>query len=194
MFRRRSMLLIVIFLVAIALPACSQLSGQNNAGTTVMPTVTPVPTATLVPATATSAAIPTATPLPATEVPVNPISSPVNPTSSPVVSVVTATPLPTPQVDGVCTYDATFLADVTVPDNTALPAGTAFVKTWRVRNDGTCAWGAAGYGLHSLVFTGGARLSAPNPVPLPTTQVQPGECRRHLRANGRARRSRPLPE
>jgi len=29
-----------------------------------------------------------------------------------------------------CTYRATFVADVTIPDNTVIPPGTSFVKTW----------------------------------------------------------------
>jgi Ig-like domain-containing protein len=157
-----------MFLVAMALPACGLLSGPNNAATPVPPTVTPLLTATSAPASPTSAVIPTATPPSAT-------AMPANPTSSPVVIVVTATPsLPTPNGDGACSYKATFLGDVTVPDNTVVPAGTPFVKTWRVRNDGTCTWGTAGHGLHSLVFVGGVQLTAPNPVPLPAAEVQTG--------------------
>ena len=37
-------------------------------------------------------------------------------------------------------FDARYVADVTVPDNTQLDNGEAFVKTWRVRNAGTCDW------------------------------------------------------
>jgi hypothetical protein len=33
-----------------------------------------------------------------------------------------------------------YVADVTIPDNTQVDGGREFVKTWRVRNSGTCAW------------------------------------------------------
>jgi hypothetical protein len=168
MFRTRLILPTVTFLIAMALPGCALLSGPNNAPTPIPPTVTAVATETLAPASPTSAVIPTATPPPA-------LATPVSPTASPVVIVVTATPpLPTPHGDGACSYKATFLGDVTVPDNTVVPAGTAFVKTWRVRNDGTCTWGTAGYALHSLVFVRGNQLTAPNPVPLPAAEVRQG--------------------
>jgi hypothetical protein len=36
--------------------------------------------------------------------------------------------------------------DVNVPDNTQMQLGQAFVKTWRVKNNGSCTWGA-GYGI-----------------------------------------------
>lgn len=64
-----------------------------------------------------------------------------------------------------CTYRAAFVADVTVPDNTALPASTAFSKVWRLRNTGTCAWGP-GKPVDALAFAGGSQLGAPAIVPL----------------------------
>lgn len=39
-----------------------------------------------------------------------------------------------------CTDQAAFVADVTIPDNTVIQAGTKFTKTWRLRNVGTCTW------------------------------------------------------
>lgn len=72
-----------------------------------------------------------------------------------------------------CVYRATFLSDVTIPDNTTIPAGQTFIKTWRVRNDGTCTWGPAGHPLHALNFSSGDKLDAPDEVPLPE-EVKPG--------------------
>jgi len=43
-------------------------------------------------------------------------------------------------VDG-CLLAATFIADVTIPDGTAVAAGTTFTKTWRMRNTSGCDWG-----------------------------------------------------
>lgn len=71
-----------------------------------------------------------------------------------------------------CTYRAAFLGDVTIPDNTITAPGGAFIKTWRLRNDGNCAWGPNQY-VRSLVFFSGERLGTPSEVPLLTT-VPPG--------------------
>ena len=78
------------------------------------------------------------------------------------------------QRDGPCAYRATFVADVTIPDDTAIEAGARFVKTWRVRNDGSCAWGSNGYAVHGLAHWGADPLGGPDLVPLPGV-VLPGE-------------------
>jgi uncharacterized protein YkwD len=48
-----------------------------------------------------------------------------------------------------CQDYATFLADVTYPDNTVVAAGETFTKTWEIRNDGECTWGP-GYALKGV--------------------------------------------
>ena len=65
---------------------------------------------------------------------------------------------------------AQFIADVTVPDGTNFTPGTAFKKTWRLKNIGACTW-TTGY---SLVFDSGERFGAPASVNLPIT-VAPGQ-------------------
>ncbi len=45
--------------------------------------------------------------------------------------------------------------DVNVPDNTQMQLGQAFVKTWRVRNNGSCTWGAG----YKMVFSYGSQMS-----------------------------------
>jgi hypothetical protein len=70
----------------------------------------------------------------------------------------TSTPGPNPP-DPSC-LDAVYVADVTIPDYTSLEPGQEFVKTWRVRNNGTCAWPAG----TTLVFDSGDRLDAPASV------------------------------
>lgn len=42
--------------------------------------------------------------------------------------------------------DAKWVADVTVPDGTEMTPGQDFVKTWKVKNTGSCTWGS-GYTL-----------------------------------------------
>lgn len=85
----------------------------------------------------------------------------VTPTSQPTL-------VPTPVA---CTDAATFIADVTVPDDSQVTANAGFVKTWRIRNSGTCTWD----NRYSLVNTGGTLLGASSPsFPLPGT-VAPGQ-------------------
>lgn len=92
---------------------------------------------------------------------------PRTPTSTPDATMAGTTESSTP--DG-CTNSATFVADATYPDNSEVSPGDAFLKTWALRNSGTCTWTPA----YALVFYGGARLSAPNAVPL-TGSVEPEE-------------------
>ena len=76
---------------------------------------------------------------------------------------------PTPEADvsgpGGCTLNGAYAADVTIPDDTQLAPGTAFVKTWRIRNSGTCDWGAG----FTLVFVSGDQMGAPGSVTVPPT-------------------------
>jgi hypothetical protein len=80
---------------------------------------------------------------------------------------------PRAQGDPSCSYRAAFVADVTIPDDTLLNTGERFVKTWRVRNDGTCPWGS-GQAVSGLAWWGGDRLGGPDLVALPGI-VNPGQ-------------------
>ncbi len=84
------------------------------------------------------------------------------------------TPGPGTPASGACTNKATFVSDVTVPDNTQVSAGETFTKTWRVRNEGTCTWEPGGSSITGLVYTGGDQMGGPKEVPL-TGAVRPGE-------------------
>jgi hypothetical protein len=66
---------------------------------------------------------------------------------------------------------AQFIADVTVPDGTNFASGTAFKKTWRLKNIGTCAWTNTDV---SLIFDSGQNMGTATSYPLPTT-VNPGQ-------------------
>jgi hypothetical protein len=63
-----------------------------------------------------------------------------------VTIMVLATPTG-PQCDS-----ATFVADVTVPDDTEFKPGTDFEKIWRIQNTGTCTWDDG----YSFVYMGGS--------------------------------------
>jgi spore germination protein YaaH len=56
--------------------------------------------------------------------------------------------------------DASYVADVTIPDNTQLDNGEEFEKTWRVRNSGTCAWPEDTV----MAFSSGTQMDAPTTV------------------------------
>ena len=132
----------LIITLAISLASCK--SSAPAAPATEMPTDTPLPTIV-----ARVTTPPTNTPVPAT------------PTLTPSPSAPTASPTPT------CTTSAAFVADVTVPDGSVLAPNTPFVKTWRIRNAGTCDWGP---GL-TLTFVGGAQLGSPAVVAFPPTNA-----------------------
>jgi hypothetical protein len=63
-----------------------------------------------------------------------------------------------------------FVADVNIPDDTNMSPGQDFVKTWRVKNTGSCPW-EAGY---ELVYAGYADRMDGQPQQL-TQVVQPGQ-------------------
>ena len=65
--------------------------------------------------------------------------------------------------------NALFIADITIPDDSRIPAGTTFTKTWRVRNTGNISWG----GNIKLVHIRGDRMGATSPQPV-TSVVHPG--------------------
>ena len=66
---------------------------------------------------------------------------------------------------------ASFVTDVTIPDDTTFLVEKPFTKTWRLKNVGTCTW-TAGY---KLVFDSGERMSGPETQPLTAVSVAPGE-------------------
>lgn len=138
----------IIVLIGIVLSAC----GGQAAQATEIPTEAPA-TATDVPATNTA----TQEAIPAT---------------GETEASATPTPTPTPFVPenaADCVNQASFVSDVTIPDNSNIAAGAAFVKTWRVRNTGTCIWWAG----YTLTHYSENAMSAPASVPLPVTN--PGD-------------------
>jgi len=70
----------------------------------------------------------------------------------------TSLPPPTP----VCTNEAAFVEDLTIPDGTLASPGERLDKRWSVRNTGTCNWSAA----YRLVPLGESEFSAPAEVAL----------------------------
>lgn len=134
--RRRSLLAVFVLLVASV--ACSV--GGATA---------PVPVAT------EGAQVPTRVP-PTVEPGVVPTKA--GPT------LVLPTETPTGSGPGGCVLSEQYIADVTIPDGTVLAPGAPFVKTWRVKNNGTCNWEN-----YNLIFAAGEQMSGPASVPIYVT-------------------------
>ncbi|KAG8852806.1 hypothetical protein FRB96_008494 [Tulasnella sp. 330] len=66
------------------------------------------------------------------------------------VSVSSVTSVPRPE------FRASFVSDNTIPDGFVIPAGTHFVKSWQLVNDGLTAWPVE----TRLAFAGGDRLGS----------------------------------
>ncbi|RJP51148.1 MAG: hypothetical protein C4586_04780 [Anaerolineaceae bacterium] len=110
--------------------------------------------------TLTAAAF-TSTPLPSTETP-----TPEAPTETPTPAFATDPTQAALGTPGVLCDDVSFdtaTVDVTILDGTAMTPGQEFVKTWKIKNSGSCAWGD-GYGL---VFSYGEKMDG-QPTPLGT--------------------------
>jgi len=158
---------LIMGVIALLISACgpsaearaTTVAGMVN--TSVAQTVEALPTDTLEP-TATETATPT-------------------PTETP-TSTATATETPAPTstlvvvVPGVATQanlcdNAVFVSDVTIPDGTVFAPGTAFTKTWRLKNSGTCTWSSD----YALAFVTGNRMDGVSPQTLAGETVAPGQ-------------------
>ena len=85
------------------------------------------------------------------------------PTDVPLTSTPDATAIATSAPN--CRDNAILVEDVTYPDNTVVPGGEKFTKTWKLQNTGTCAW--TGY---SIAFVSGDRMDSPDSAPVPETE------------------------
>jgi hypothetical protein len=63
-----------------------------------------------------------------------------------------------------------FVDDVTYPDGSFVIRNNTFVKTWRIKNIGTCSWTPS----YALVFSSGDSMNGPSSVSLSRT-INPGE-------------------
>lgn len=79
-------------------------------------------------------------------------------------SAPTNTPVTTP-----CNA-ASFVTDVSIPDDTMIGLDKPFTKTWRLKNVGSCSW-TSGY---QLVFDSGDKMGGPASQQLTNSAVDPG--------------------
>jgi hypothetical protein len=77
----------------------------------------------------------------------------------------TATQIPVP-----CDR-ASFVSDVSYPDNAEVAQGASFVKTWRIKNTGTCTWNSS----YAVVFLRGDSMGGPAASQFTTSSVAPGD-------------------
>ncbi len=80
-----------------------------------------------------------------------------------------ATTAPSTDTTG-CTNEGLFLFDITVADGSPIEPGQTFVKTWQLRNSGTCAWNED----YTLVKVEGDLFTAEQDV-IPMPAVAAGE-------------------
>ncbi|MFZ1041224.1 MAG: NBR1-Ig-like domain-containing protein [Anaerolineales bacterium] len=60
--------------------------------------------------------------------------------------------------------------DVNIPDNTQMTAGQSFVKTWKIKNSGTCTWDTG----YKIIYAGYSTQMSGQPQPL-ALPVPPGQ-------------------
>jgi hypothetical protein len=81
------------------------------------------------------------------------------PSNTPTISPTSGTPTTAPVGGGGAATGGcdvmTFLSDVTIQDGEQITAGTAFTKTWQVRNDGTCEWATT----YTVIYSSGDQMS-----------------------------------
>jgi hypothetical protein len=104
---------------------------------------------------------PDGNPTTAAEPTLRPSSTPLPTATQIIIPTATATP--------VCDM-AAFMSDVTIPDGSNVLAGSEFVKTWRIRNEGACTWSSD----YAAVFDSGEAMGAPASQALGVS-VAPGQ-------------------
>lgn len=87
----------------------------------------------------------------------------------------TATPLPpgvpSPTSTSVPCNQVSFVADVTIPDDTQIKVNDGFTKTWQLKNVGSCTW-TSGY---QVVFDSGDQMGGPATQQLTNATVAPNQ-------------------
>jgi hypothetical protein len=160
-YRLLLMLLVLVLLITGCKPGEDELSEADQVLTSVVLTVEAKLALT---GTPTMTATSTATPEP---------TFTLSPSPSPTVTATTgsASNFSGGQSAGTKCDQGGFVADVTIPDGTALAPGVAFTKTWKLINNGTCAWTSE----YQLAFYSGDQMNGPATKQLTADAVSPGE-------------------
>jgi hypothetical protein len=83
----------------------------------------------------------------------------------------TSSPTPTATTNNPACVDKAIPISETILDGTIFSPGESFVKTWTLRNDGSCTWTPD----YKLVFTSGERMSGASPTLFGTTVPPNGQ-------------------
>ena len=67
---------------------------------------------------------------------------------------------------------ASFDSDLSYPDNSEVGTSTPFIKTWRLKNNGTCTWTSS----YAVVFVRGDAMGGPASLQFTTGTVAPGQA------------------
>ncbi|MDD2522981.1 MAG: NBR1-Ig-like domain-containing protein [Anaerolineaceae bacterium] len=135
---------------------------RTSSASTIEAMTTAIVATDLAAQTATSLAAPAETPT----------LQPIEPTPSPMP---TETAFPTsgttPALADPSNCNLAGFVDETIPDGSQFYPGTAFTKTWTLRNEGTCTWNTN----YNVVFISGSAMGAPVSQPISNRAVAPGE-------------------
>jgi hypothetical protein len=163
-------LIAMTILITTLVAACGSSNTPTQASTPDVAAVRTSAVSTVLAELTLTAAVFTPTPQPAapteTSAPVAQFTN--TPTTAPVAQVTNAQGTPEALCDSLAIDPAT--VDVNVPDGTTMSPGQDFVKTWRVKNNGSCPWGAG----YKLVYAGYANDMDGQFQPM-TQVIQPGE-------------------
>ncbi len=118
----------------------------------------------IVPAT-TRPGLPTHTPKPTSVVRVQTST----PTSSSTLTAVADSRTPVSENSPDCSYGMAYISDVTIPDGTQFDPGVEFVKTWAIKNTGTCRWDSSSF----VAFSEGEQMDGDAHVAVP--EANPGD-------------------
>lgn len=109
----------------------------------------------------------------------NPMRTSTSPvlTLPPVATAIPSASQPTPEAPAQNTAtpskncDLAEFVDETIPDGSKFPPGTQVVKTWTLKNVGTCSWTEK----YDAVFVEGDAMQGPASQPLTSIPIHPGE-------------------
>jgi hypothetical protein len=85
-------------------------------------------------------------------------------------NVIVVGPTPTPTIKPAACDKAEFIADINVPPGTVMSPGAGFIKTWRLKNVGSCVWTTS----YRIAFFSGEQMGALSSIRLPVN-VAPGQ-------------------
>jgi len=85
-------------------------------------------------------------------------------------NVIVLSPTVTPTIKPAPCDKAEFIADINVPPGTVTTPGTQFMKTWRLKNIGSCVWTTS----YRIALFSGEQMGAPSSIQLPLN-VAPGQ-------------------